>query len=162
LLFKTYQIPIWLFSLLFLCVIAFWWGEGGGGIDAIVSACIAALLVSPIVFFTKLKFFYKLFAYLCLSALFIGVFIAGQTSSGRAFNECVAHGDDARVLLQAYFQAHQSYPTALSELNKVPCPRILRSSILSYQPTTQGYQLYFSDSFVLFTATESQPFEAHK
>jgi hypothetical protein len=145
-----------------LLIAAFWWGEGGGGIDAIMSACIAALLVSVVVFFTQLKRVFKVLAYLFLSALFIGAFIAGQASSGRAFNECVEHGNDARAKLQAYFLAHQSYPATLYELNQVPCNRILRASILSYQPTKQGYQLYFGDSFVSFTATESKPFEAHK
>lgn len=148
--------------LILLLITAFWWGEGGGGIDATMSACIVAILVSAIVFFTQWKLLFKVSAYLGLSALFIAAFIAGQASNGRAFNECVAHGDDARTLLQAYFQVNQSYPATLSVLNSVQCNRILRSSILDYQLTKQGYQLYFGDSFVSFVATESQPFEAHK
>lgn len=153
-----YQIAVPILLLIF----AFWWGEGGGGIDAIISACMAALLVSVIVFFTKLKRVFKVLAYISLGALFIGAFVAGQASSGRAFNECVDHSDDVRALLQTYFQEHQSYPATLSALNRVPCNRILRSSILDYQLTKQGYRLYFGDSFVTFSATESQPFEAHK
>ncbi len=145
-----------------LLIVSFWWGEGGGGIEAIMLACIAALLVSSIVFFTQFKRVFKVFAYLILSTLFITAFIAGRASNGRAFNECVEHGDDARVLLQNYHQAHQKYPSTLRIFNKVPCNRILHPSILNYQLTKQGYQLYFGDALVLFMATESQPFEAHK
>jgi len=97
----------------------------------------------------------------------MSAFLFGQASNGRAFNECVAHGGEVRALIQAYFQEHQHYPPTLSALNlaassKVPCNRILRPSILNYQLTKQGYQLYFGDAFVSFTATESQPFDAHK
>ena len=148
--------------VLILLIVAFWWGEGGGGIDAIISECIAAALVSAVVLFTQLKFVFKVFAYLCLSVLLVGAFLFGQSSNGRAFNECVECGEDARVLLESYFHEHQNYPATLSALNKVPCNRILRPSILDYQLTKHGYQLYFGDAFASFTATESQPFDAHK
>lgn len=145
-----------------MLIIAFWWGEGGGGIETLMSACIAALLVSVIVFFTQLKLVFKVLAYLSLNVLLAGALMAGQASIGRAFNECVEHGDDVRAQLQSYHQAHLSYPSTLSVFNKVPCNRILRPSILDYQLTKQGYQLYFGDSLVSFIATESRPFEAHK
>jgi hypothetical protein len=157
--------------LMLLLSLGFWWGEGGGGIGALMQACIAAMIVSAVVFFIKMKLAFKALAYLCLSIVLMSAFLFGQASNGRAFNECVAHRGEVRALLQAYFQEHQHYPPTLSALNlavssaassKVPCNRILRSSILNYQLTKQGYQLYFSDAFVSFTATESQPFDAHK
>jgi len=148
--------------LILLLIPAFWWGEAGGGIDAMMPASIVAIIVSSIVFFTRLKLALKIFIFLFLSASLVGAFLAGQASNGRAFNECLEHGEDARTLLQGYFQSHQNYPASLSAFNKVPCNRILHSSILNYQLTKRGYQLYFGDSFVSFTATESQPFEAHK
>ena len=146
----------------FLLIIIFWWGEAGGGIESTVQVLLISIFLSSAAFFIKKKLIYKLATYGVLVSLLMCAYQAGQASMGRAFNHCVEHGEDVRVDLQKYFEVHHRYPNVLAELDNKTCDRILRPSILSYLPVNQGYQLYFGDSFVSFTANESQPFEAHK
>ena len=92
--------------LFLLLIAAFWWGEAGGGIENIFRALLASLAFSSTALFLKIKWIYKLWIYLFSVVLMIAVFMFGQASMGKAFNNCVEHGEDVRVDLQKYFEEH--------------------------------------------------------
>ena len=44
----------------------------------------------------------------------------------------------------------------------MPCARVIRSTILAYERTANGYALTFGNWLVLHTTSQSEPFIAHK
>ena len=92
----------------------------------------------------------------------IGLLI-GLNFHSKAFNECVLHGDDVRVLLESYKVRNGHYPTELQEIGAtLPCKLFLRGNLLKYSKTASGYEMSFSDYLVTHQATDSQPFMAIK
>lgn len=89
--------------------------------------------------------------------------VAGGQSSQRAYDECMARGEEVRSAL-AEFRAHAGgYPRSLDEIpRRLPCRRVLRGSLLKYELTGSGYALSFGDWLVSHSATESEGFMAHK
>lgn len=87
----------------------------------------------------------------------------GSHSLAQAFNECVDGGEDIRALLRQYRAERGEYPVNLDALaTSIPCGRITRPSVLVYERTAVGYRLSFADWLATHTATESEPFIAHK
>src|SRR5262245_11428235 len=143
--------------------IGFWLGEAGrpswGALPIVVgiagSTAIALTLAARRVM--------KAIAGAAMSAVYALAFFCGLASYGRAFNECVERGEEVRNLLREYHRSHNVYPGKLNQLRSpIPCSRISRSTILTYERTKDGYALGFGDWFVHHTASKDEPFLAHK
>ena len=96
-----------------------------------------------------------------LVAVWIGL-IAGDRSQMRAYNECV---EDARLLqasIESFRQRNGQYPNSLLEVGTVPCRRVLRGTIVSYERTASGYNVSFGDWLVQWRGSERQPVTATK
>lgn len=101
------------------------------------------------------------------AAATVGVFaialVAGGESSRRAYNECVARGEEVRSALAEFRSRTGRYPQSLDEIpHQLACRRMLRGSILKYEMTKSGYHLRFGDWLVSHSATESEGFTPHK
>jgi hypothetical protein len=98
------------------------------------------------------------------AAVAVAGFVIGGGEATRAYNECVARGEDIRRELAAYKQQHGHYPRQLPEAIKrsSSCSRALRGSLLQYSATAPGYQLEFGDYLVTFRATDQHEFMATK
>jgi hypothetical protein len=165
---------LWLLASLAVGVVACWWGAARNGMFGFVWAFLAGLLITVVTLKIKQKlfkehgFFVRLAMGVVMLLIWMTAYMLGQNSATRAFNSCISNGEEVRTALQAYYQKHKAYPNTLSDLNsKLPCdidlrPIFLNTSVLDYERTALGYKLYFGDSFASHTATESQPFEAHK
>jgi len=82
-------------------------------------------------------------------------FWSGDRVSTRAFNSCVERAEEVRVALAAHKSRTGRYPGTLQELGvAIPGRRVLRGSILVYEPNGNGYALSFSDWLVTHSATE--------
>ncbi|RFP19045.1 MULTISPECIES: hypothetical protein [unclassified Duganella] len=93
----------------------------------------------------------------------IAVWLGGAIEGIYAQNECVGHGEEARVALAKHHASHGRYPASLSELDEsLPCKVILPPGVLHYELTSTGYHMWFGDKLVSHDATEGQPFIAHK
>jgi hypothetical protein len=96
-------------------------------------------------------------------AVYAFAFFRGDTSFSRAFKECVERGEEIRILLGEYHRSHGAYPEALNQLRSpIPCARVSRPTILTYERTTNGYTLGFRDWLVDHTASEGASFLARK
>lgn len=93
----------------------------------------------------------------------IAVWMGGSAERVRAFNDCVEHGEEVRVLLTQYRVAHGRYPAKLSELHaRLPGDLLFPPYVLHYKLTDSGYRLWFADWLVSHEATEAAAFMAHK
>jgi hypothetical protein len=81
-----------------------------------------------------------------------------------AFNECVVRGEDVRSALARFRHQHECYPERLTDLSETSIPgrRYLRPNLLQYRPTPSGYDAWFGDWLVTFSASEQHGFGAHK
>jgi len=96
-------------------------------------------------------------------AVYALTFFCGLASFASAFNECVERGEEVRILLSEYHHSHSEYPETLNRLRSpIPCSRFTRSTLLTYERTTNGYTLSFHDWLVEHTASEDRSFLAHK
>ncbi len=89
--------------------------------------------------------------------------VQGSAAQGAAFNRCVGtEGAALRAALAAHQASQGSFPASLNELPGRPlCAAPLTGSIVHYQRTATGYEMWFG-SFVTHTATEASDFFAHK
>lgn len=101
-----------------------------------------------------------------LSLIFIaflvpGSILLGQLSFRNAINDCIENSEKVRQSIFDYYKSTGHYP----ELGKSPSDftpqfcghRFLNGSILSYERTQTGFRIFFSDGFVYYEATESEP-----
>ncbi len=149
--------------MVLLSGIRFWLGEAGrppwGALPIVVgivgSTAIALTLAGRRVM--------KASAGAAMIAVYTLAFFCGLAFFGRAFNECVERGEEVRSLLREYHRSHNVYPEKLNQLRSpIPCVRISRSTVLTYQRTADGYALGFGDWLVHHTASQDEPFLAHK
>jgi hypothetical protein len=144
-------------------VLGFWIGEGGLQlwttlpVAAGVIGCLLVAFISPGRWRRKgLTGSVSLIVYIAA----VGV---GSLSFERAFNECLAKGEEVRGRLGEYQRANGRYPERLAQLHgPTPCGRVLRPTILEYARTPDGYVLSFRDWLVEHSATGSTSFHAHK
>src|SRR5262249_58694159 len=143
--------------------IGFWLGEAGrppwGALPIVVGivGSTAIALTIPARRVTKGR------AGAAMSAVYALAFFCGLASYGRAFNDCVERGEEVRNFLKEYHHIHNVYPEKLNQLRSpIPCARISRSKILTYERTTAGYALGFGDWLLHHTASQDTPFLAHK
>jgi hypothetical protein len=144
--------------------IGFWLGEAGEppwraelpiAVGVVGSLVVALAVAGPQVI--------RALAGAAMIAVYAFTFLGGLASFDRAFNECVERGEEVRILLGEYHRSHSAYPEALSRLRSpIPCTRISRRTILTYERTTNGYALSFRDWLVEHAASEAASFSAHK
>lgn len=143
--------------------VGYWLGEGvGAGLDVVPLAI--GLGASLAVGFTfPGKSWLRIFGGVVALVLYAVAFYAGSLSFSRAFNECVARGEEVRARLNEYEKKHGQYPERISQLEvAAPCSRIVRASILEYEKKNDAYVLSFKDWLVEHKATESESFMAQK
>jgi hypothetical protein len=144
-----------------------WWaGEDqtslGGNIGlSAVAAVIGAAIVAALSPRSKwVRIGWALVAF----AVAAGSHIRASDLAISAFNDCVERGEDVRTALALFRGEHGHYPAHLAELRgiRIPGRRWLRPNLLNYRTTASGYDLWFGDWLVTFTASEGQAFLAHK
>lgn len=146
-----------------LPAIGFWFGEGTSLLQSALPIAVGLFGSSTIAYIAPEKPRFKVLGGFVLLAVYAVAFILGSHSFTRAFNECVERGDEVRVQLSEYRQKNGQFPDRLSLLEGDGlCGCITRSTLLKYERTTDGYILIFKDWLVTHTATESDPFFAHK
>jgi len=148
---------------LVLSAIGFWLGEAGGPPLATLPIAVGMIGSAAVALAVVGRRLTKASAGAAMIAVYAFAFLAGLASFGRAFNECVERGEEVRTLLGDYRRSHGAYPETLDQLGSpIPCARISRPTILTYERTTNGYVLRFRDWLVEHTASEDAPFFAHK
>ena len=98
-----------------------------------------------------------------VAALAAGLW-GGSVVEARAFNACVARGEDVRAALEAYRVAHGEYPPSLAALGwpRLPGARLLHGNLLTYESDRSSYRLRFRDWFYEYRASNESAFMAHK
>jgi len=149
--------------LLGLAVLGLWLGEGGlrPSDTALLGAGVIGGLTVAMAASGKVRG--KALLGASSLVIFSAAWFAGSHSLAHAFNECVDRGEDIRALLREYHEETGEYPVNLDRLKtSIPCYQITRPSVLVYEKNAVGYKLSFGDWLVTHTATESEPFIAHK
>lgn len=145
----------------------FWLGEAGRGVAGFFEGALGCLAVFVVTVLWRGSWLSRLGYGLGVGLGVAGVwwlsFLAGQQSVQAAFNRCLDEGAQVRAALAAYRLKHPGYPPALAALGgPLPCKPYLHASLLHYQRTPSGYELWFGDVFVTHRATELQEFESRK
>ena len=149
--------------LLATFVISVWLGESRDAIweDLIWSGTVAIIAAVLSILMIKKKWVKIICAILTFVISALGLYL-GEYSASRAFNDCAKNAENLRVALDVYHDNYGRYPKTISELPTLPCRRFIRGSLLDYNLTEKGYSLEFSDWLITFSASESDPFIAHK
>lgn len=146
-----------------LIVLGFWLGESGAppwAATPIATALLGASLVTVVMPGRQLT---KPVIGIGLLVLYAVAFWLGSLSFNQAYNECVEKGEAVRAQLSEYHKRKNQFPERLSQLEGLGlCRLVIRSSVLRYERTKDGYALSFKDWLVEHSATEAQPFQAHK
>lgn len=162
------QLTIWAVTALIIALPGVWFGEapsgfGGSYMVLFFSWPFIIALMFMLNVMIKQKWFINFFMGLFFLILLVVTFSVGQSKYRDAFNDCVVNGEKVRAALKVYYLKNNVYPKTLAELKiTLPGNLIFHPNLLAYKTTKQGYLLRFSDHFVAFEATESQPFEPNK
>jgi len=153
--------------VLLLAVLAglsgFWLGEAGRGVAGLVDGALGCLVAFVVAALWRASWLRRLGRGLGAAAVWWLAFLAGQQSVQAAFNRCFDEGEELRAALAAYRLQHPGYPSDLAAVGRpLPCKPYLHASLLHYQLTPSGYELWFGDAFVTYRATELQKFEGRK
>ena len=150
-------------STIFFLIVAFWFGEAGKGLFQVHPYMIGlvGIVASPYLISKKWK--YRI-SYAFLFIVFYAVaFYMGDLSFCRAYNSCLKNGEQVRAYLSDYKTKNGKYPEVLDDLNiPLPCSRCLHDTIMEYESTASNYKIWFKDWLVEHTATDKEPFIAHK
>lgn len=143
--------------------VGFWFGEGALQPWAALPTTVGVIGCLVVVFIIPGKLWLKTLIGVASLVLYVVGYIVGSISFSHAYNECVERGEEVRVQLSEYHQKKDQYPERLDQLEGFGlCGRITRPNVLQYERTEGGYVLSFKDWLVEHTATESEPFMAHK
>lgn len=144
-------------------LIALWLGENGRSpldIEFLllgVSASVATALL------TTLMTWKRIGLSLALLTAYGASYGVGAASFSSAFSECLNNGEEIRSRLQTFRDQNGVYPERIEQLpGAVPCPLIVRATLLRYERSGDGYALRFGDWLVEHKATDSESFMAHK
>ena len=146
-----------------LTFIAFWLGEAGKGLFQFFPYMVglAGLVTVPHLISKKWK--YRTLSGFTFLILFSAAFYMGDISFYRAYNICGEEAEEIRTALSEYKTKNGNYPAVLDDLNMpLPCSRCLRGTILEYESTGSNYKVWFKDWLVEHSATDKEPFLAHK
>ncbi|GJJ04168.1 hypothetical protein RugamoR64_47060 [Duganella rhizosphaerae] len=145
-------------------LVCFWLGEHNTDLLPVhhLLAAVPAAVILPFLLWRRSRLAGMLASPAIIAAA-VAVWMGGAAEGARAFNECVVHGEEVRVLLTQYRAAHGRYPARLSELHaRLPGELFFPPHVLHYELTASGYRLGFGDWLVSHEATESDAFMAHK
>lgn len=138
----------------------FWLGEGY--LPLISSWVLLALIGLPLATAALAPHqdsFHVRITLLAAALLFIGAWFAGQTAAGRAFDDCLARGEEVRLALRNYRLEQGQFPQQLEDLTiDLPGQRLLHSTLLTYQPKEGDYRLSFANALVEYVANARYPF----
>lgn len=91
--------------------------------------------------------------------LFIGAWFAGQTAANRAFDDCLARGEEVRLTLRNYRLQQGRFPQRLDDLDiDLPGQRLLHSTLMNYQAKEGDYRLSFANALVEYVANARYSF----
>ena len=142
---------------------AFWLGEGGRGLFQIFPYLIAliGLVAIPNLISERRK--NRTLIGILFIIFYAAAFYMGNFSFCRAYNSCIEDAEQVRTYLSNYKTIKGKYPDVLEDLNvPLPCSRCLRGTILEYESTASAYKIWFKDWLVEHSATNKEPFFAHK
>lgn len=107
---------------------------------------------------------FRIIAMMACVAASVAGFVMGDREATRAYNYCVANGEEIRTQLATYRQREGHYPARLdlAIARERLCTRALRGTLLWYSATASTYQLEFGDYLVTFRSTDQAPFVAAK
>lgn len=146
-----------------LCLLAYADAERSGALLPIVGS--AVVLAAPVVgaWTAGPGLIRRLVLAVAALAFVIVALVQGSAAHGTAFNRCVStEGAALRAALATHQASNGSFPASLRELPGRPlCAAPLTGSIVHYERTTTGYNMWFG-SFVTHTATEASDFFPHK
>ena len=109
------------------------------------------------------KWDYRTFSGFLFVVFYLSAFYTGNLSFNRAYSTCVESAEQIRTNLSDYKTKNGKYPDELDDLNiPLPCSRYLRGTILEYESTASNYKIWFKDWLVEHSATDKEPFIAHK
>lgn len=138
----------------------FWFGEGF--LPLISSWVLLALIALPLATAALAPHrdsFHVRTTLMAAALLFIGAWFAGQTNAGRAFDDCVARGEEVRLALRSYRLEQGRFPEQLDDLGiDLPGQRLLHSTLLTYQAKVGDYRLSFANALVEHVANARYPF----
>lgn len=148
------------FLLITTGLIGFWFGEdflpliSSWVLLALIGLPLATAAVAP-----RHDNFHLRTTLLVAALLFIGAWFAGQTVAGRAFDDCLARGEEVRLALRNYRLQQGQFPQHLNDLAiDLPGQRLLHSTLLTYQPKEGDYRLSFANALVEHVANSRYPF----
>lgn len=150
-------------STIILLFVSFWLGEAGKGLFQIFPYLIGLIGIVALPYLISKKWMYRtLFGFLFIVS-YAAAFYMGDLSFCRAYNTCLEEAEQTRTALSDFKTKNGKYPVALDDLNiPLPCSRCLRGTILEYESTDSSYRICFKDWLVEHSATDKEPFLAHK
>ncbi len=138
----------------------FWLGEGF--LPLISSWVLLALIALPLATAALAPHqdsFHVRTTLMAAALLFIGAWFAGQTTADRAFDDCLARGEEVRLALRSYRLEQGRFPQRLDDLAiDLPGQRLLHSTLITYQPKEGDYRLSFANTLVEHVANARYPF----
>ena len=149
-------------TIIFLFV-AFWLGEAGRGLFCIFPYIIGLIGIVAIPYLMSKRLKYRTIVGFLFIVFYAAAFYMGGLSFYQAYNNCLEAAEQIRTDLSEYKNRNGRYPHVLDDLNiPLPCSRCLRGTILEYESTSSNYKLWFKDWLVEHSATDKEPFIAHK
>lgn len=149
--------------VIILLFVSFWLGEAGKGLFQIFPYMIALAGIVAIPFLLTKKWKYRILYGFFFIVIYWAAFYMGDLSFCRAYNSCIKDAEHIRTTLSSYKTKNGNYPESLTDLNvPLPCSRCLRGTILEYESTGSNYKIRFKDWLVEYSATNKEPFLAHK
>jgi hypothetical protein len=143
--------------------IAFWLGEAGKGLFQISPYMVGLIGIISISYLISNNWKYRTISGFTFLILFSVAFFMGDLSFYRAYNSCAEKAEGIRTSLSEFKTKNGNYPAELDKLNTpLPCSRCLRGTILEYESTGSNYRIWFKDWLVEHSATDKEPFLAHK
>jgi hypothetical protein len=95
-----------------------------------------------------------------MAAVFAAGWYLGVVELDRAFEGCVERGEEVRLTLEEHHRVNGRFPESLDELDRVEIPggRLLRTGLMRYARTSEGYELRFADATARMTASHERGF----
>jgi hypothetical protein len=145
-----------------LAVLALVRGHASGWVVVTAIAVAIAYVFMVALLFRRYRWRIRLVGAVILFGAVLGGLTAGDRSQTRAYNECVANASILQARIERFRQRSGHYPASIDEVGDLPCRRILRGTIVTYERTHSGYQVGFRDWLVRWRGSEQEPITATK
>lgn len=97
-----------------------------------------------------------------LLAVFLAAYLAKQNVD-QAYQDCRDHSEIIRQAVINYKSFFGDYPESLEQLKIKLCGQlILHKPLLNYKKTESDFELWYSDSFILYRGDSLNPMDAKK